>query len=132
MSTVKFLAELAIAGRFAVRSQFMDKADFNLSRRERQIMDVLYTREEATASAVVAGLPDPPTRTAVRTLLRILEEKGHIKHRVAGREFVYRPTRPRARAAQSALRRLLRTFFGGSLENAVALHLADPAHKPDA
>ena len=97
-----------------------------LSRRERQIMDIVYAREEASAKGVLAGMPDPPTRTAVRTMLRILEDKGHLTHRREGREFVYRPTRPKARAARSALRRVLDTFFGGSLEDAVAAHLSDP------
>jgi len=98
-----------------------------LSRRERQIMDVIYASGEASAAEVVERLPDPPTRTAVRTLLRILEDKGHLKHRKQGREFIYRPTRPRQRAGQSAIRRVLETFFEGSLEKAVAAHLADPS-----
>jgi BlaI family penicillinase repressor len=97
-----------------------------LSRRERQIMDVIFARGEATANDVVDGMDDPPTRTAVRTMLRILEQKGHLKHRQAGREFVYAPTRPRKRVGQSALRRVLSTFFSGSLEEAVAAHLSDP------
>ena len=97
-----------------------------LSRRERQIMDVVYARGEATAQQVQDGLPDPPTLTAVRTLLRILVSKGHLRPRKAGKAFVYAPARPRARAARSALRRVLDTFFGGSLEQAVAAHLADP------
>jgi predicted transcriptional regulator len=101
-----------------------------LSRRERQIMDVIYASGEASAAEVVERLPDPPTRTAVRTLLRILEEKGHLKHRKQGREFVYQPTRSRRRAGQSAMRRILETFFEGSLEKAVAAHLADPAAEP--
>ena len=96
-----------------------------LSRRERQIMDVVYALEAATASQVRSAMPDPPTRTAVRTMLRILEEKGHLKHGKKGREFLYQPTRPRRRAGQSALRRVLRTFFDDSLEKAVAAHLAD-------
>jgi predicted transcriptional regulator len=98
-----------------------------LSRRERQIMDIVYTRGETTAAEVAAGLPDPPTRTAVRTLLRILEQKGHLTHRQDGQTFVYRASRPRARAGRSALRRVLRTFFDGSLEKAVAAHLGDAA-----
>lgn len=97
-----------------------------LSRRERQIMDVIYARGEATATHVLATIADPPTRTAVRTLLGILERKGHLEHRKVGREFVYRPTQPRGQAARSALRRVLHTFFQGSLERAVAAHLADP------
>ena len=98
-----------------------------LSRRERQIMDIVYARSEATAADVAAGLPNPPTKTAVRTLLRILEQKGHLTHRQDGLTFVYRASRTRARAGRSALRRVLRTFFDGSLEKAVAAHLGDAA-----
>jgi predicted transcriptional regulator len=90
-------------------------------------MDIVYARGEASAAAVLADLPDPPSQTAVRTLLRILEEKGHLKHRREGLRFMYRPSRPRGRAGQSALRRVLRTFFDGSLEKAVAAHLGDSA-----
>lgn len=97
----------------------------HLSRRERQIMDVIYARGEATATDVVVALPDAPTRTAVRTLLRILEDKGHLRHIKRGREFVFRPTRQRERAGRSAFQRVLQTFFGGSLEKAVAAHLTD-------
>ena len=96
-----------------------------LSRRERQIMEIIYRRGQATAAAVVADLPDPPSKTAVRTLLRILEEKGHLKHRQEGLAYVYLPCQPRERAARSALRRVLQTFFEGSLEKAVAAHLGD-------
>jgi predicted transcriptional regulator len=99
----------------------------SLSRRERQIMDVVYARGEASASDVHAALPDPPSRTAVRTLLRILEEKGHLRHRQEGLAYVYRPSRPRGPAGRSALRRVLDTFFDGSLEKAVAAHLGDAA-----
>jgi predicted transcriptional regulator len=98
----------------------------HLSRRERQIIEVIYAKGEATASDVLERMPDPPTRTAVRTFLRILEDKGHLKHTKRGREFVYQPTRRRERAGQSALQRVLQTFFDGSLEKAVASHLADP------
>ena len=98
-----------------------------LSRRERQIMDVVYHYPGgATATTVYREMPDPPTRTAVRTFLRILEEKGYVEHRKQGREFVYRPTQPRGQAGRSALGRVLDVFFGGSLENAVAAHLSDP------
>jgi BlaI family penicillinase repressor len=97
-----------------------------LSRRERQIMDVVYRLGEATAVQVREGLPDPPSGTAVRTLLRILESKGHLAHRSAGKEHVYRPTKPRGPAGRSALRGVLATFFEGSLERAVAAHLTDP------
>lgn len=96
------------------------------SARERQIMDVVYARGEATATEVLRSLANPPSRSAVRTFLRILEEKGHLKHKQRGREYVYRPTRARKREGQAAVRRVLDTFFGGSLEEALAVHLADP------
>ena len=98
----------------------------HFSRRERQIMEIIYAKGEATATDVLENLPEAPTRTSVRTLLRILEEKGHLKHKKRGREFVFYPTRQRERAGQSALQRLLQTFFDGSLEKAVAAHLSDP------
>src|SRR5258706_8702206 len=97
-----------------------------LSRRERQIMELVYARGEATASDVLQSLPDPPTRTAVRTFLRILETKGHLRHTKRSREFVYHPVRRRERAGKSALMRVLETFFDGSLEKALAAHLSDP------
>jgi predicted transcriptional regulator len=90
-------------------------------------MDVVYRRGQATAAEVAAELPDPPSRTAVRTLLRILEQKGHLRHRLAGPRYVYLPRAPRERAARFAFRRLLQTFFEGSLEKAVAAHLGDDA-----
>ena len=104
----------------------MSEPDLQLSRRERQIMDVVYSLGEATASDVVANMPDPPHRTTIRTMLRILEEKGHLTHKKKSREFVYQPTQARARAGRSALRRVVHTFFEGSLEKAVAVHLSDP------
>jgi predicted transcriptional regulator len=105
-----------------------DRTPEHLSRRERQIMDVIYRRGQATAAEVLANLPDPPTKTAVRTLLRILEDKGHLKHKQEGLAYVYVPSRPRSQAAKSAFRRVLETFFDGSLEKAVAAHLGDDAH----
>ena len=101
-----------------------------LSRRERQIMEIVYARGEATATEVRSAMADPPTRTAVRTFLKILEGKGYLRHEKRGREFVYEPTQPRRRVGQSALRGLLHTFFDGSLEKALAAHLADPACRP--
>src|SRR5438874_13338821 len=98
-----------------------------LSRRERQIMEIVYRRGQASAVEVLAELPDPPTKTAVRTLLRILEEKGHLRHRQEGLAYVYVPSRPRAQAGRSALRNVLQTFFDGSLEKAVAAHLGAAA-----
>lgn len=97
----------------------------NLSRRERQIMDIVYARGRASATEVVEDMADPPTRTSVRTLLRILEQKGHLIHVKLGREFFYLPVQQRQRAGQSAFRRVLQTFFDGSLEKAVAAHLVD-------
>ena len=102
-----------------------------LSRRERQIMTILFAQAEASATEVWEQLPDPPSRTAVRTLLRILEAKGHVQHFKRGREFIYQPVRPRADAGQSALLSVLQTFFDGSLEKAVAAHLSDPGAVPD-
>ena len=97
-----------------------------LSRRERQIMDAVWRLGRASVSDVVGAMEDPPTRTSVRTLMRILEEKGHLKHEQAGREFVYAPTRLRQRVGQRALHRVVQTFFGGSVGEALAAHLADP------
>jgi len=103
------------------------KPEDHLSRRERQIMDVVYARGEVTAAQVCAELPDAPSNTAVRTLLRILEDKGHLKHRQDGLRYVYQPSRRRGAVGRSALTRVLRTFFDGSLEKAVAAHLGDSA-----
>ena len=91
-----------------------------LSRRERQIMDILYQRGSATANEVLAALPDPPSSSAIRTLLRILEEKGHARHTQDGVRYVYSPTRPRQNVAQNALSHVVQTFFGGSVEKVVA------------
>jgi predicted transcriptional regulator len=96
-----------------------------LSRRERQIMDVLFERGRATAAEVHARLPDAPSLTAVRTLIRILEDKGHVRHTVEGRAHVYAPATPARAARTSALRHLVRTFFGGSRAAAVAALLDD-------
>jgi predicted transcriptional regulator len=95
-----------------------------LSRRERQIMDVVYAKGEASAADVHAGLPDPPSYSAVRALLAILVEKGHLRHRSEQGRYIYAPTRPRAQVGRSALRRVLDTFYEGSLEKAVAALLA--------
>ena len=102
-----------------------------LSRRERQIMEIIYRKGAATAAMVLAELPDPPTKTAVRTLLRILEDKGHLRHRQQGLAYVYVPAHSRTQAAKSAFRRVLHTFFEGSLEKAVAAHLGDDASALD-
>src|SRR4030043_2114919 len=89
----------------------------NLSRRERQIMDVIYTLQEATVNQVLERLPSPPSYSAVRALLRVLEQKGHLVHRQDGPRYIYAPTWPRERARRSALKHLLRTFFDDSTED---------------
>lgn len=91
-----------------------------LSRRERQIMDIIFAAGEATAAEVAAALPGEPSDSTVRTLLRILEEKGHLKHRAEGQRFVYLATRTRAEESKSALKRVVKTFFEGSFADAVA------------
>lgn len=91
-----------------------------LSRRERQIMDVIYRRGRATAAEVLEDIADPPSYSAVRALLRLLEEKGHVVHEQDGPRYVYLPTVNRERARQSALTHVVRTFFDGSATDAVA------------
>ena len=98
----------------------------NLSRRERQIMDVVYRLGKAAVSDVLERLPDPPSYSAVRALMRILEEKGHLRHEVDGPRYVYLPTVPQGDAQVSALSHMVRTFFGGSTEAAVAALLDLP------
>ena len=100
-----------------------------LSRRERQIMDFLFSRGRASAAEVLAGIPDPPSYSAVRALLRTLEEKGHVVHEEQGRAYVYKPTIGRDQARKSALKHLLKTFFGGSTEQAMAALLDLPGQK---
>jgi len=91
-----------------------------LSRRERQIMDIIYEMKEATALQVLEKLSSPPSYSAVRALLRVLENKGHLAHRQDGPRYVYKPLFPKAKASRSALRHLLKTFFDNSTEDAVA------------
>lgn len=95
----------------------------HLSRRERQIMDIAFARGEATVNQICEALPDPPTPMAVRRMMHILEEKGHLKRRGRGREVVYLPRETRDKAGRNALQRVLETFFGGSLEEALSAHL---------
>ena len=89
-------------------------------------MEVVYQLGEATVAQVRAKMDDPPSRNTVRTLLGILERKGYLKHGEAGRTYVYRPTRSPSAAGSSAVRRVLNTFFQGSLEQALAVFLAAP------
>jgi predicted transcriptional regulator len=100
-------------------------APSQLSRRERQIMDLVFAKGEATVREIQAVLPDPPSDMAVRRLVHILEEKGHLRRRMRGRAVVYSPRQSRAKAGLNALRHVLETFFGGSVDEALAAHLAD-------
>jgi BlaI family transcriptional regulator, penicillinase repressor len=92
----------------------------DLSRRERQIMDSIYRRGRATAAEVLSDLPEPPSYSAVRTMLRLLEDKGHLRHEQDGPRYVYVPTVARENARRSALQHLVSTFFNGSAEQAMA------------
>ena len=94
-----------------------------LSRRERQIMDAVFALSEATVNQVVEAISDPPTPMAVRRMMHILEEKGHLKRREKGREVIYSPREARTKAGRNALQNVLEKFFGGSLEEALAAHL---------
>lgn len=91
-----------------------------LTRREREIMDILHRQGKATAHEVLAGLADPPSYSAVRALLRLLEERGHAKHTVEGQRYVYAPVAAPSEARKSALSHLVKTFFAGSVEETVA------------
>ncbi len=91
-----------------------------LSRREREVMDVLYRRGEATVAEVLEDLKEPPTYSAVRSILRVLKEKGHIIHRADGPRYIYAPALGRDRARQAALDHVVNTFFDGSAERALA------------
>ena len=92
----------------------------HLSRRERQIMDVVYQLGRATAADVLERIPNPPSYSAVRAMMRVLEEKGVLKHEQDGPRYLYRPVVLREKARRSALKQMLRTFFDGSTEQAVA------------
>jgi BlaI family transcriptional regulator, penicillinase repressor len=91
-----------------------------LGRRERQIMDIIYRRGRATAAEVLGDLPDPPTYTAVRGMLRLLESKGHLRHEQDGPRYIYTPTANPERVSKSAVQHLVRTFFANSASSAVA------------
>jgi len=100
-----------------------------LTRRERQIMDILYRRGRATAGEVMDDLSGNPNYSTVRTQLRVLEEKGHVRHEEHGLRYVYAPAVPRSSARRSALRHLVDTFFDGSAEGAVAALLGGEGSK---
>ena len=101
-----------------------------LSRRERQIMDIVYRRGEATAAQILAEMPDPPSYSAIRALLRILVDKAHLQHREDGPRYVYSPTVPRQKARARALSQLVDTFFDGSALKAAAALLGSAQRKP--
>ena len=101
----------------------------NLSRREREMMDIIYKSGRATAAEVKDAMASPPSYSAVRATLRVLVEKGHLSHKEDGPRYVYLPTVPADQARQSALQRVLRTFFDGSTKNAVAALLDMGASK---
>ncbi|QDT11671.1 BlaI/MecI/CopY family transcriptional regulator [Planctomycetes bacterium K23_9] len=100
-----------------------------LTRRERQILDVIYRIGESTANEIVAAMPDDLANATVRTQLRSLEAKGAVTHRREGKQFLFQAAVPRRSAAMTALRKVLDVFFGGSVEEALAAHLADPRTK---
>jgi predicted transcriptional regulator len=100
------------------------RPDTNLSRRERQMMDILYQKGRATAAEVHELLADPPSYSAVRAKLRVLEEKGHIRHEAKAARYIYSPVVARDRAKESALRHMLATFFDNSAEQAMTALLA--------
>lgn len=101
----------------------------DLSRRERQIMDILYANGRATAAEVQDAMPDAPSYSAVRAMLRILEDKGHVRHQQDGPRYVYLPTVPRENAKRSALRHMVRTFFDGSAEQAISALLDESSSR---
>ncbi len=103
------------------KENYMKKKDLDrLSRRERQIMDIIYRQNEATVTEVHRSIPDPPSYSAVRALMGILEEKGLVKHKKRGRAYLYRPTISQNQARDSALKHVMRIFFDGSVAGVVA------------
>jgi predicted transcriptional regulator len=98
----------------------------NLSRRERQIMELFFQKGNLTAQQLVELLPDQPSNATVRTLLRILEQKGHLTHSKSGRQFVYTTVTKHDSASRNVFKDMLKTFFKGSISNAVATFINDP------
>ena len=99
------------------------KLQTDLSKRERQIMEVIYRRKSASVKEVLGEIPKPPTYSAVRSILNILEEKGFLKHKKEGKKYVYSPTIPTGKATKSAVKQLLSIYFENSLEKAVTTML---------
>jgi BlaI family penicillinase repressor len=106
-----------------------NNGQLNLSRRERQIMDILFQRGSAAASEIHEAVPDPPSYSAVRAALCVLEKKGHIRHELQGLRYVWKPRVPRENARRTALRHLVKTFFDGSVEQTVAALLDEASVK---
>ena len=104
----------------------MKKTPSKLSRREREIMDLIYAADEISAAEIQEQLVNPPANAAVRNHLRILEEKGHLTRRKSGRKFLYRAKASRLHTGRSAIGRVIDVYFGASLQKAVAAHMADP------
>ena len=96
------------------------KGQKNLSRRERQIMDIIYELNKATVAQVLDRIPNPPSYSAIRALLRVLEEKGHLLHKQEGPRYIYSPTLSREKARKNALKHVMKTFFDNSTEDIVA------------
>lgn len=103
----------------------------DLTRRERQISEVVFRLGEASATEIMRALPDQPANATVRTILTILEDKGVVVRRRDGKRYLYRPAHSKKSLAKSAFRKVVETFFGGSVEEALAAHLADPKTKLD-
>jgi BlaI family penicillinase repressor len=104
----------------------------SLSRRERQIMDILFQRGSVATSEIHEALPDPPSYSAVRAALSVLEKKDHVRHELRGLRYVWKPRVPRENARRTALRRLVKTFFEGSVEQTVAALLDEASVKLEA
>ena len=102
-----------------------DYGTVKLSRRERQIMDIVYQRGRVSVADVLEDLPDPPSYSTVRALLGILEEKGYLTHKKDGKRYIYRPTQPRHQAGRSALKQIFQTFFDKSIEKTVMTLISD-------
>lgn len=102
-----------------------------LSAREREILDLVYRLGQATATQVIAAMKQPPSRSAVRTFLKILENKGYLRHKQVGREYVFIATKSSESVGRKAVMHVLETFFGGSLSSAVASYLAKPGQDID-
>jgi BlaI family transcriptional regulator, penicillinase repressor len=128
MHSVTQLTSIPLGANF-LAPMVKNAAPPDLSRRERQILDVLYKAGRATAAEVQEAMPAAPSYSAVRTLLRILEDKGHVRHEQDGSRYVYLPTVARDTAKRSALRHLLNTFFEGSTTQAIAALLDDDASR---